>query len=232
LNSARNPASIPEHAPEQLQHRIVATPKVQRLIDSDDASSTPEILLLSGLRGCDNLNNDSIAVRVRVGQVAVLFTGDAENEGDSSCDPELPALEDRFQANHLLAADVYHVAHHGSYNGTSGDFMTTVSPKISVISAGDPNRRKPGSFHAWQFGHPRAVAVDTIEQTTSGSRKDFTSGATSKNVIVLTAVKKPKHRAVSKAVYCTCWDGDVVVSFAAGQTTPSIRTTEFVAPLP
>jgi competence protein ComEC len=192
----------------------------------------PDVLLLAGLRGCENKNNDSIAVRIKLGQVAFLFTGDAENKADDECDAELSVLQTRFQKTDLLHADVYHVAHHGSYNGTTEDFMKLVGPRISVISAGDPDRHGPGKFHAWQYGHPREVAVKTIDGTTSGKRKDF--GATGADVVtqvvVLSAVQRTKTIPMAEAVYCTCWDGDVIVSFA-DPTKPAVKTTGYKAAL-
>ncbi len=186
-------------------------------------AGAPTITLLSGLRGCSNKNNDSIAVRIVTVEATFLFVGDAENEADDDCDAELDLLEQRFHDNGLLDADVYHVPHHGSFNGTSDDFMVMVSPKISVISAGDPDRQTPGQFHAFQFGHPREVAVDTIEKDTSGTRA-------SKMVVVLPKVKKTVTHNMTKAVYCTCWDGDVVIAYKAGQTTPTIKTDENSVP--
>jgi beta-lactamase superfamily II metal-dependent hydrolase len=62
----------------------------------------------------------------------------------------------------LLNASVYHVAPHGSYNGTSDDFTALVPPQVLIISSGDAQREGPGPFHAFQFGHPRQVEVTTI----------------------------------------------------------------------
>jgi hypothetical protein len=65
----------------------------------------------------------------------------------------LAFLEERFAAK--LDVDVYHAAHHGSFNGTTDEFMKLVTPKVSIISAAIPRPRSPGPFHAFQFGHPR-----------------------------------------------------------------------------
>jgi competence protein ComEC len=195
------------------------------LLASEGPGAVPKILALSGLRGCSNLNNDSIAVRIEMGAASLLFAGDAENEADSDCDAELGVLEDRFQGTALLKASVLHVPHHGSYNGTSDDFLKLVTPQVAVISAGDPDRHTPGAFHAWQFGHPRAVAVTTLENDTSGTR------TSSKFVVVLPSVKKTQTVTMSKAVYCTCWDGDVVVAFSAQGSTPTVSTDNFRPPV-
>ena len=205
-----------------------------------ESADGPQILLLSGGRNCLNANNDSIAVRVVTKEVSMLFVGDSENEDSaaksscpqpqSKCVPELSMLADKYGPAHLLKADLYHVAHHGSYNGSTEEFLKIVSPEIAVISAGEALRAGPGSFHAWEFGHPRDKAVAPIVENTSGLRTSPTevpifeaaNTATSKNV------SPPKKISLDKAVYCTCWDGDIKVEFFAGvKTTPKVTTDGF-----
>jgi competence protein ComEC len=188
------------------------------LIDPAE-SGAPEIVLLSGFRGCDNANNDSIAVRIKTKEAALLFAGDAEDE-DQTCKPELAALGEKYGQTGLLNGQVYHVAHHGSANGTTADFLKLVSPQITVMSAGDPGRSKPGNFHAFQFGHPREAAVNILMQTSTGTRE-------AKDVVIFPAVKQTKTVSMTQAVYCTCWDGDVKIQFAEGQMTPTISTSGF-----
>jgi competence protein ComEC len=191
---------------------------LKRILDSAD---TTEISLLSGSRDCDNGNNNSLTIRIATPETTLLFTGDAEEDGDQTCDTGLlELLQDRFGPKNLLDVDVYHVAHHGSFNGTTEDFMNLVTPQISVISAGNPNTKSPGPFHAFQFGHPRQVAVDTIIKTTSGTRTPI-------NVVVFPKVKQTTTISLSKAVYCTCWDGDVVVKYNKGLHTSNISLSGF-----
>jgi competence protein ComEC len=202
---------------------IRKTGKTLTLIEPEDPGA-PRITLLAGFRGCDNANNDSIAVRIQTAETILLFTGDAENE-DSKCTAELDALAKKYAGTPLLQANIYHVAHHGSFNGTTDAFMKLVSPTIAVISAGDPATKTPGQFHAFQFGHPREVAVNTVVADVAGSRSDF--GGSPKDVVIFPAAKVSKTVSMEKAVYCTCWDGDVRLEFAKGQSTPVITTTNF-----
>ncbi len=192
------------------------------LIEGDGA---PKLLLLSGARGCDDANNDSIAVHVETPETVLLFAGDAEND-DKTCAPELTMLTTKYASTSLLSAKVYHVAHHGSFNGTTAGFLGVVSPAIAIISAGNPNRKSPGIFHAFQFGHPREVAVDTIISAVNGNRTDF--GGSSENAVIFPAAKQTKTIGVTKAVYCTCWDGDIKVEYTSGTATPQISTSGFL----
>jgi hypothetical protein len=138
-------------------------------------------------------------------------------------------LADKYGPSHLLKADLYHVAHHGSYNGSTPEFLKIVSPDIAVISAGEALRAGPGSFHAWEFGHPRDKAIAPIVENTSGLRSiptevpifEAANTATSK------AVSPPKKISLDKAVYCTCWDGDIQVEYSAGVRTPKVTTDGF-----
>jgi len=167
-------------------------------------ASQVDLRILDASRGCDNANNDSLIVLLRFRQASFLFTGDAEVEGGSDCDGEVPILMDFYRNTDLLNVDVYKVDHHGSANGTDEDFMSVLSPKISIISAGIHTQHGPGGFHAFQFGHPRTVTVDLLQQFTSMIRQPV-------NVYSMPQVRKVVPRVMPKAVYCTCWDGDIRV---------------------
>lgn len=167
-------------------------------------SSQVDLRILDGSRGCDNQNNDSIIVLVRFRQASFLFTGDAELEGGSDCDGEVPILMDFYRNTNLLNVDVYKVGHHASFNGTDEDFMRVMTPKISVISAGIHTQHGPGGFHAFQFGHPRTVTVDLLERFSSMQRPPV-------NVYSMPKVRRVVPRVMRRAVYCTCWDGDIRV---------------------
>jgi competence protein ComEC len=189
-----------------------------------EGAGAPKILLLSGARGCKDANNDSITVRIETPETAILFAGDAENV-DPTCTPELTALATKFAGTPLLQAQIYHVAHHGSGNGTTADFLKAVSPSIAVISAGDPTRQGPGVFHAYEYGHPREMAMDILVSAVTGARADF--GGSSESVTIFPAVKQTKTITMTKAIYCTCWDGDITVAYAAGNKKPQISADGF-----
>lgn len=172
-----------------------------------DKNPEVDLKFLAGSRGCRNANNDSLVLWAKIRNVTFLFTGDDEaiKKEDDPCEPEIPLILRRFAQTGFLNVDVYKVGHHGSYNGTSIDLMKAMTPKISVISAGLYNQQGPGDFHAWQYGHPRESAIKTIEAFTTSMREPIA-------VTTMDASFKPHmNRVIKNAIYCTCWDGDVIV---------------------
>lgn len=172
-----------------------------------DKNPEVDLKLLTGSRGCHNANNDSLVLWAKIRNVKFLFTGDDEaiKKEDDPCEPEISLILKRFAQTSLLDIDVYKVGHHGSYNGTSIDLMKAMTPKISVISAGLYSQQTPGEFHAWQYGHPRESAIKTIEAFTTNTREPIA-------VTTMDASFKPHlNRVIKSAIYCTCWDGDVVI---------------------
>ncbi len=189
-------------------------------IDPFTEPNDPDILLLAGSRDCANANNDSLVIRIDLKKASFLFPGDAETEDDENCAAEIPMLVDRFRISKLLDVDVLVAAHHGSHNGTSPELLEATTPKISILSAGRADRKTPGNFHAFQFGHPREVAVDLLVKSTSSKRR------TAKTVPIFPAAKKPQDRRIEQGVYCTCWDGDIVVAVLGDGSRLEVTTSE------
>jgi hypothetical protein len=205
LRDARLFASTHNITRRVIKDNMITTTAGMRIFPQLMSSSQVDLRILDGSRDCDNQNNDSIVVLARFRQASFLFTGDAEVEGGSDCDGEVPILMEFYRTTNLLNVDVYKVGHHASFNGTDEDFMRVMSPKISVISAGIHTQHEPGGFHAFQFGHPRTVAVDLLERFSSMTRAPV-------NVYSMPAVRKVVPRNMQKAVYCTCWDGDIRIA--------------------
>lgn len=158
----------------------------------------------------DNQNDWSVVTRLDFGKTSFIFMGDLEEDVHQSmldfyCDKSASTCP-------TLHADVYHLAHHGSYNGTSETLVKAVSPKMAVISMGPPDRN--AMWTAVAYGHPRKVAVDMITAVLPENRnpgievkvatKAGSKGAASKDEFV--------EESMTKALYATGWDGTVVVS--------------------
>ena len=85
-------------------------------------------------------NNDSLVLRVRMGERAFLLTGDIEKEA------EVRVIKEGFD----LRSDVVKVAHHGSNTSSTEAFVSATRPSLAVISVGRTSI----------FGHPHKEAVE------------------------------------------------------------------------
>jgi competence protein ComEC len=72
----------------------------------------------------DNLNNDSIVLKMNYKNIKFLFMGDAT----TSVEKEI--------MNDDLKADILKVGHHGSNTSTSSDFLKKVKPSYAIVSVG------------------------------------------------------------------------------------------------
>ncbi len=89
-------------------------------------------------------NENSTILKVVYGNTSILFTGDAGRKAEKF-----------YMAKYggFLKSYVLKVSHHGSNTGTSDEFLSTVSPKICLISAGVKNR----------FGHPSLKVITELK---------------------------------------------------------------------
>jgi competence protein ComEC len=216
------PAAGP--AKKMLAHVNTATPRILvRAIDdsvvgaggfSDDVvdpvkcgGAPVQIRALAGAHGTKpegwsadayaNENNHSVAVRIDYGKASFLFLGDMEVEDQA-------ILIEKYRGTAMLDVDVFQVAHHGSYNGTTDQTLMALTPKIAVIGVGDPTSRD--MWTAYKYGHPRSPAIDALEAGISEPRTPAVDEP------VASSVGHFANRHIDKAIYATAWDGDIVVS--------------------
>lgn len=169
--------------------------------------SMVDVRLLSGFAGCADENNDSVVVLVIYKEARILISGDAEWE-DKKCTPAITRMLKRFGGSGKLDIDVYKVGHHGSKNGTNVEFLKAMTPEIAVLSSGHHSYRDPQGegFDAYHYGHPREEAVQHLEGAIKRSRPPV-------NVYTMNGIKDIReNRKIDKAIYCTCWDGNIVIS--------------------
>ena len=82
----------------------------------------------------DELNDASLVFKMTFGQMSFLVTGDISRRSEEAL----------IKSGRNLRADLLFVPHHGSVHSSSEDFLTAVSPRYALVSAGRNNI----------FGHP------------------------------------------------------------------------------
>lgn len=132
----------------------------ERLLDAIDAAKVPYYEVQRGdtiplgrltfevLHSDPNayeLNNTSVVLRLKYGNVSFLFTGDAEQAAEQEM---LATVRDR------LRATILKVAHHGSYTSSSDQFLAAVQPAIAIYSAGRNNN----------YGHPHRKTIQALQR--------------------------------------------------------------------
>lgn len=76
----------------------------------------------------NDLNNNSIVMKMHYGNFTMMFTGDIEN-------PTEALIAEKYGDE--LKSDVLKVAHHGSRTSSYYEFVSKVKPKYALISCGD-----------------------------------------------------------------------------------------------
>lgn len=89
-------------------------------------------------------NAASVVVEMENKEKTVLFTGDLEGEGEEAL----------ISSGLLHSVDILKVAHHGSKNSSSDEFLEVTSPKLAVISAGKRN----------SYGHPHKETLERLKE--------------------------------------------------------------------
>ena len=89
-------------------------------------------------------NDTSIVTRIDYGSTSFIVTGDAEDWS------EYMMIDDGLN----LKADVLRIAHHGSYTGSTMEFLQAIQPEYAVISVGKDNG----------YGHPHAEVLERLDK--------------------------------------------------------------------
>ena len=91
------------------------------------------------------MNEGSVALSARYGDVSFLFTGDAGARAEREMIAALP--------QGALEAQALKVGHHGSGGGTTQAFLDAVKPRVALLSVGVGNR----------YGHPNPEVVQRLQ---------------------------------------------------------------------
>jgi len=95
-------------------------------------------------------NNNSVVVRLVMGQVSLLLSGDIEE-----------VAEERLaESGQELTSTVLKLPHHGSNTSSSAAFLNAVNPELVIISVGADNR----------FGHPSPQVLERLEDLVEEGR--------------------------------------------------------------
>jgi len=156
----------------------------------------------------DNKNNQSLVIRVDLGNASFLFTGDSEEspieamlgyyKGDSN---------EAEEQQSILDVDVYHAGHHGSQNGTTPELVEAMTPEIAVISVGpwDYGKGTNNHFTTWHYGHPRKEVVDLLSVAIAKRRSQAIT------IKVAQGVRDFVDYNLKKKIYTTAADGNIKI---------------------
>lgn len=100
--------------------------------------------ILSPSEQNSNINNMSVVLKITYGNTSFLFQGDAETKIENEL----------LQSDFDLDIDVLKSGHHGSNTSSSEKFLSTVSPKVVIVSSGAEN----------SYGHPNGNVLERFDQ--------------------------------------------------------------------
>jgi competence protein ComEC len=91
----------------------------------------------------DDLNTNSIVLRISYGTVNLLYAGDATTTAEDVMEKSGIALD----------AQILKISHHGSSDASSAAFLQRVDPEVAVISLGKNN----------DYGHPHRETLERLK---------------------------------------------------------------------
>lgn len=103
----------------------------------------------------EDLNETSMVLLVTYKEFSMLLTGDVQGAGEEHLTQELKAWKRPGVTDHAeTELTILKVAHHGSKNSTSEEFLEAANPKLAIISCGEGNR----------YGHPHEETLERLEK--------------------------------------------------------------------
>src|SRR5262249_7196422 len=139
----------------------------------------------------------SVVLRLSYGNVAMLFTGDAETETEQMM----------MNAAEPLRGQGLKVGHAGSRYATSGKFLEAVAPEAAIISVGAGNR----------YGHPAQQTLDRLQKAGVKTYRTDLNGETA----IITDGNKFEIHAAKQPVQVAVWPG------SAGETVGALRGDDY-----
>ena len=103
----------------------------------------------------EDLNETSMVLLVTYKEFSMLLTGDVQGAGEEHLTQELQDQKEPGVTDHAeTELTILKVAHHGSKNSTSEEFLEAANPKLAIISCGKGNR----------YGHPHEETLERLEK--------------------------------------------------------------------
>jgi beta-lactamase superfamily II metal-dependent hydrolase len=99
-----------------------------------------KIQVLNALHESDEINDSSIVLKLSMGDIDYLLTGDAGVE-----------IEQEMMAEYNVEAEILKVGHHGSDTSTSQEFIDVVNPETAILSYGENS-----------YGHPSQDVIQRL----------------------------------------------------------------------
>lgn len=90
-----------------------------------------------------DMNRDSIVLKIILGKVSFLLTGDLNHSGEKGL------IEEGVN----LKSDVLKIGHHGAEDSSSEEFINKVNPRVAILSVGKDNR----------YGYPSSVVIERFK---------------------------------------------------------------------
>lgn len=103
----------------------------------------------------EDLNETSMVLLVTYKEFSLLLTGDVQGAGEEHLTQELQDRKEPGVTDHAeTELTILKVAHHGSKNSTSEEFLKAANPTLAIISCGEGNR----------YGHPHEETLERLEK--------------------------------------------------------------------
>lgn len=119
-----------------------------------DLAPGVEIQVLNpGNEQSEDLNENSVVLKIVDEDVSFLLMGDAGLETEANI----------MAAGYDVDADILKVGHHGSTSGSGQEFVSAVSPEVSIIEVGAGN----------DYGHPHAKTLQRLQSVSTVYRTDY-----------------------------------------------------------
>ncbi len=148
-------------------------------IDFDPAVDVE--VLNPGTTYSDDLNENSVVLKVSYGKTSFLLMGDAGLETE----------ERIMKAGYNIDSDILKVGHHASRSGSGASFISAVSPSVSIIEVGAGN----------DYGHPHAEILKRLQKASKVYRTDLDGTISVTTDGSTYAVTTQKARPVSSTAY-------------------------------